>query len=99
MQTKIDIGGGERIPTLSALFTLVKDVPIILNVELKGPASPSRKANFDYLKTVQVVNKMIRDFDLEDKVIISSFVPEIISTFSEVLKKQQASEDYKNFLE
>lgn len=60
---------------------------MILNVELKGPASEHCKKDFDYLKTADTVNRLIREFDLEEKVIISSFVPEIIQAFSYVLKK------------
>lgn len=38
LQTQIDLGEGERIPTLESLIELCQESPqMLLNIELKGP--------------------------------------------------------------
>jgi hypothetical protein len=48
LQTQIDIGDGEIMPTLEDVFTLFKGASHFLNVELKGPLSDDVKALYDY---------------------------------------------------
>lgn len=61
-------GCGERcpIPTLREYFELVKDLPLVTNVELKTNL-------VEYPGIEQAVWDMIREFGLADRVIISSF--------------------------
>ena len=56
----------QKIPTLREYFELVKDKDIISNIELKTGI-------FEYPGIEKVVYDMICEFDLKDKVIISSF--------------------------
>jgi glycerophosphoryl diester phosphodiesterase len=54
------------IPTLREYFELVKDTPIITNIELKTGV-------YEYHTIEQRVIDMVREFDLSDKIIFSSF--------------------------
>lgn len=48
----IDVGKGERIPTLSQVFDLVASTNIIINIELKGEGTPQAVADLikDYVE-------------------------------------------------
>ena len=80
----LDIGEGERIPILKDIFKLCQNVPIILNIEIKGPSRADLVKTFDYLKTCQTVMNMMREFKVENQVIISSFNDEVAHAISEV---------------
>ena len=54
------------IPTLREYFELVKDTPIITNIELKTGV-------YEYHTIEQRVIDMVREFGLSDKIIFSSF--------------------------
>ena len=54
------------IPTLREYFELVKDTPIITNIELKTGV-------YEYPTIEQRVIDMVREFGLSDKIIFSSF--------------------------
>ena len=58
---------GERIPTLNEVFRAVAD-RLLINIELSNYASP-----FDRLP--EAVVKLIREFGLEKRVLLSSFNP------------------------
>lgn len=58
--------GFNRIPTLEEYFLLVKDLDIITNIELKTSV-------YQYLGIEASVLELIKKYNLEDKVIISSF--------------------------
>ena len=58
---------GERIPTLNEVFRAVAD-RLLINIELSNYASP-----FDRLP--EAVVKLIREFSLEKRVLLSSFNP------------------------
>lgn len=58
--------GFNRIPTLEEYFLLVKDLDIITNIELKTSV-------YEYLGIEDSVLELIKKYNLEDKVIISSF--------------------------
>lgn len=58
--------GVNRIPTLREYCEFIRDLPVITNIELKTGI-------FEYLGIEEKVLDMIREFHLEDKVIISSF--------------------------
>ena len=82
---RIDIGGGERIPTLRDVIELYDGVEdTLLNIELKGPESPDFKPRYDFTKAAQVVYDLILEYGIAHKVMISSFQPEIISAIKEV---------------
>ena len=56
----------QRIPTLREYFELVKDLDIRSNIELKTGV-------YEYPGIEQAVYNLIREYHMEDKVIISSF--------------------------
>ena len=57
----------QRIPTLREYFELVKDVPgFVTNIELKTGV-------FEYIGIEKAVIDMVKEFSLEDRVILSSF--------------------------
>lgn len=56
----------QRIPTLREYFELVKDEPVITNIEMKTGV-------FEYREMEQKLVDMLCEFQLEDRVIISSF--------------------------
>lgn len=58
--------GINKIPTLREYFELVKDKNIVTNIELKTGIN-------EYLGIEEKVYEMIKEFNLQDKVIISSF--------------------------
>lgn len=54
------------IPTLREYFELVKDEPIVTNIEMKTGV-------FEYLEMEQKLIDLIREYRLEEKVLITSF--------------------------
>lgn len=58
--------GFNKIPTLKEYFELVKDLKLITNIELKTGIN-------QYLGIEEKVWEMIKEYKLEDRVIISSF--------------------------
>lgn len=58
--------GFNAIPTLREYFELVKDTPVITNIELKTGI-------FEYPTIEQRVIDMIAEYKLEDRIILSSF--------------------------
>ena len=58
--------GSMEIPTLREYFTRFKDLPIITNIELKTCVFP-------YPGIEKRTLELIREFEMEDKIIISSF--------------------------
>ncbi|GAE25765.1 glycerophosphoryl diester phosphodiesterase [Halalkalibacter wakoensis JCM 9140] len=57
---------GESVPTLEEVLVWAKGNQLILNIELKGQLSDRDKA-------ITVIYPMIKEHDLEDRVILSSF--------------------------
>ena len=58
--------GPQKVPTLREYLELVKDTDIITNIELKTGV-------FEYTGIEQKVYDMLREFDMVDRIIISSF--------------------------
>lgn len=64
--TYVGVYGVNRIPTLREYFELVKDTDIVTNIELKTGIN-------EYPGIEEKVLEMIDEFELADKIIISSF--------------------------
>ena len=58
--------GVQRVPTLREYLELVKDQPVITNIEMKTGV-------FEYLEMEQMLVDMLREYKLEDRVLITSF--------------------------
>ena len=81
LQSKIDLGGGERIPTLEALIKLSLSRPnMLLNIELKGPWDEEYVSQYDYNLAAKKVIQLIDKYNVAERVMISSFVPRIIDS-------------------
>lgn len=78
--------GFNKIPTLREYFQLVKDYDIVTNVELKTGIN-------EYLGIEEKVWELIKEYNLEEKVIISSF-----NHFSVMRMKDIASQLKYGFL-
>ncbi|MBR5782646.1 MAG: glycerophosphodiester phosphodiesterase [Clostridia bacterium] len=80
---KLDFGvfkgeqfAGEKIPLLSQVLELIKESGLLLNIELKN-----RGEKVDGLE--KAVSDMVREFDLNDKIIYSSFDHEMLRRLKE----------------
>jgi glycerophosphoryl diester phosphodiesterase len=58
--------GPQKIPTLTEYFELVKDSPVVTNIELKTGI-------FEYPGIEEKVYALIDDYNLQDRILISSF--------------------------
>lgn len=58
--------GVQRVPTLREYLELVKDEPIITNIEMKTGV-------FEYREMEQLLVDMIREYQMEEKVLITTF--------------------------
>ena len=70
---ELDAGGkfdsafaGQRVPTLREYLELVKDRPILTNIEMKTGV-------FEYREMEQKLADIIREYKVEDRVLITSF--------------------------
>jgi glycerophosphoryl diester phosphodiesterase len=89
---------GERIPTLKEFFEWFCDKKLLINVELKNDVIP-------YNGLEEKVIKLIRDFKLENRVILSSFNHESIKNLRKIapdieraLLFDQLPADFQNLL-
>lgn len=89
LQTKIDIGEGERIPTLQDVIALYKDEQMLLNIELKGPSDPAFKPRYDFNLAAELVHEMIMENGIAHLVMISSFQADIRSAVHRVAGEQR----------
>ena len=81
LQSQIDLGEGERIPTLEALIILCQNRPnMLMNIELKGPFDEEWVSQYDYNLAAQKVIDLIDKYNIAPKVMVSSFVPRIIDS-------------------
>ena len=69
---ELDAGQGEKIPLLSEYFELVRQLPLITNIELKNSEVP-------YEGMEERVIEMVRAGGLSERVIISSFKHESVN--------------------
>lgn len=94
LQTKIDLGQGERIPTLESLIMLCMDSPsMLLNIELKGPLTAKWEAMYNYDLAAQKVVSLIEEYGIGLKTMVSSFVPKILESILRA-SPDEASRDF-----
>lgn len=68
-----------KMPTLDEVMQLIQDYgdkQIVLNIETKSypdPADPNYKNNADPKKFVEVFNKIVKKYNMEDRVVLQSF--------------------------
>ncbi len=79
LQTKIDLGQGQRIPSLEDVIKVCKKAPkMLLNIELKGPLTEEWTAKYDYDLAAQKTIDLINKHGIAKETIISSFTPQIL---------------------
>lgn len=65
-QGSIILDGKTEVPTLREYMELVKDLPLVTNIELKTNI-------YEYEGLIEMVYEMIKEYGVQDRVIISSF--------------------------
>ena len=81
LETQIDLGEGQCIPTLEALILICLDSPnMLLNIELKGPLDEEWVSQYDYNLAAQKVIELIDRYKIARRVMISSFVQRILDS-------------------
>ena len=89
---RIDIGGGERIPTLLQLIQLCEGKDdMLLNIELKGPKDPEIAKKYDFALAAKLVVDMINEHNIGFKTQVSSFRYQFIDALLELQKTQGRS--------
>ncbi len=78
--------GVQRVPTLREYLELVKNQPVITNIEMKTGV-------FEYLEMEQMLVDMLREYKVEDRVLITSF-----NHFTIMRMKERAPEIRYGFL-
>lgn len=70
---KLDAGNGERIPLLSEVFELIHSTNVFVNIELKGPRTPSLSAIYNCELAANRVLETVNQYDMHGRFLISSF--------------------------
>ena len=79
--SKIDIGEGESIPKLEEVLALCQSHKrVLINIELKGPASEDQANQYDFDLAARKVVKLIDKYDVGSQTMISSFRSRIIKS-------------------
>ena len=77
------------MPTLLDMLLVFKDQNILINIELKGPLSLERKKDYDFQLAAQIVYDIIQNLQIQDYVMVSSFVPETLIAINQCLKSNK----------
>ena len=71
---RIDIGEGERMPTLEELLKeATTNSNMLLNIELKAPADERVAARYDHKLAAKIVCDMVYRYQMVHQIMISSF--------------------------
>ena len=92
LQSKIDIGGGQVMPTLEEWFQFWQDSPdIVLWIDMKSP-SPSYWDEYDVDHYMKSVAELIEKYDAGKKTIVSSYSRRALK---KMLKAAPSERDFK----
>ena len=81
LQTRIDIGEGEHIPTLKSVIALCQNSPnMLMNIEVKSPESWEQFQRYDCDLAGRKVVQLIEKYNIGLKVMISSFGPNMVNS-------------------
>jgi len=79
LESRIDIGEGERMPTLEALLQrCAANKQILLNIELKAPSSEAVASRYDKSLAAHIVCNLINKYRIASQTMISSFDTNVI---------------------
>ena len=89
----LDIGQGERMPTLEDLLKLLEGRKrMLINIELKAPVNAEVGARYNHRLAAQTVVNLISKYGIAHQTMISSFNPKVIDAV------HTASEGRRNFV-
>lgn len=84
LETRLDIGEGERMPTLEALFKLcANNRDMLLNIELKAPTSTAIASRYDHKRAAQIVCNLVSKYRVAAQTMISSFSNHVLDAVNE----------------
>ena len=63
---------------------------MLINIEMKGPRTPEVGVHYNYGLVCEKVKEIIEDFGISDRIIVSSFRPEIAN-----MMKMEPKQDFK----
>ena len=79
LQSRLDIGEGERMPTLDELIEVCQGAPeVLLNIELKAPCNAVIANRYDHFLAAQIVCNAIARNHIARKTMVSSFDQKVI---------------------
>ena len=66
---------------------LALDAPkMLINIELKGPADSRIESRYDYLQTCKEVRDLVDKYQIQDRIMVSSFSPLITNGMISMVK-------------
>lgn len=81
LQSLINLGGGERIPTLEALFQLCQTAPaMLLSLEMKAPSDEPWVSTYNKDVAAQKVVQLITMYNVGSRLMVSSFKPSMLTS-------------------
>ncbi len=84
LESRIDIGEGERMPTLEALFELcANNRDISLNIEMKAPMSDVQASRYDHKRAAHIVCNLVNKYRVAAQTMISSFGNHVLEAVNE----------------
>lgn len=93
LQTRIDLGGGERIPTLEEVLLLCEQSPyMVLNLEMKTPSRRKWSKRYDSERAVRRVLYLIDQYKIGHRTILSSFDPWVLQRIVGLSPRQELRE-------
>ena len=92
---KIDIGGGERIPTLEAVLMLCLDAPkMIVNIELKSPCEPKHQESYPTKLMCRQTRDLIDKYQIWERTMVSAFDIQVTTCMQLMAKQRWVERDF-----
>ena len=98
LQSKIDIGEGQEMPTANDLVELFLDTDTELHLELKGPYFDEFKHKYDFNLAALKLYELIEKYGIKHRTIVSSFNIEAIEAMVEICKERNDKDLKISFL-
>ena len=97
LQTKLDIGGGERMPSLEYVIMLALDAPKMqIHIEVKVPfRSEKAKARYDSLTACKLVRDLIDKYEIRERTSVIVWDPQVVANMYKVKKQRWYPKDFK----
>jgi glycerophosphoryl diester phosphodiesterase len=86
LKTLIKLPNGEEMPTLSEFLDIYKDSSALINIELKGPKTEELRKHYDFKAAAEIVHKIVLEYGLQQRVMVSSFHPMVMDCMRTCLK-------------